>query len=124
MVAEVQRPAMLGQGAAVDQFGAGFSERAFVEAREFFVKLASQDELQDRIAEEFQSLIMLDGRSLFMRHRRMRESQTQLIFVAKMITEAGLEGGKVGHGGKRVLNDDLRFTIAVPSAVMLAIHKS
>jgi len=115
MFAEAEHAAMNGERAAVDEFGAGLGEWAFVEARKFLVKFACQHELQHGIAKKLQPLVVLDGCSLLMRHGRMRERQAKLIFVAEVVTEAGLEGGEIGHGGGRFLIDDLRFAIAVPS---------
>ena len=124
MLAEGKHPAMYGQGAAVDKLGAGLGKRAFVEARKLFVKLARQHELQHGIAEKFQPLVVQDGSSQLMRHGRMRERQTKLVFVTEVVTEADLEGGEIGHGGERFLIDDLPFAIAVPSGGGAAIHES
>ena len=54
-------PGVLGQRAAVDEFGAGLGQRAFAEGGEFLVKLASKDKLQHGVAEEFEPLIGWTG---------------------------------------------------------------
>src|ERR1043166_7516780 len=48
--AKAQTPAMLGQGAAIDHFGAGLGERAFADGGKLFIQLASEHELKDSIA--------------------------------------------------------------------------
>ena len=58
MRAEVKRAGVFGQRAAIDEFGARLGQRAFVECGKFFVKLARQDELQHRVAEKFQPLVV------------------------------------------------------------------
>jgi hypothetical protein len=65
--ADAQMPGALGQGPAIDEFGAGLGQRAFAEGGEFLIQLAREDELQDGVAKEFEPLIGLDGRALLMR---------------------------------------------------------
>jgi hypothetical protein len=73
--AEAETPAMLGQGAAIDHFGASLGERAFAHGGEFFVELASEDELQDGVTEELEALIGLDGRALLVGDRGMGQGK-------------------------------------------------
>jgi hypothetical protein len=57
-----------------------------------------EDELQHRVAEKFQSLVVLARHAAFVRDGRMREREPQQIFIAELIAEAILKCGKVGHG--------------------------
>jgi hypothetical protein len=100
---EADGAAMFTQGAAVDELGTAFGERPFVAGRTFFVKLARQGELEDGVPEKLKPLVVRDRRTLFMRHRRVREREHQQGFVAKRVTEAVLECGKVGHESKQQL---------------------
>ena len=93
--AQAERAGVLGQRAAVDQFGARLGQRAFVERGKFFVKLVGQDELQHGVAEKFQPLIVrLVGVAAFVRDGRMRQRQPQQALVAKRVAEAGLKFGE------------------------------
>lgn len=89
---------MHGQGATIDELGAGLGQRAFIEGRKFFVEFVGQRELQDGVAKKFQALIVLDGRSLFMRDGRMGQREPQQRFIAERVSKAGLEIGERGHG--------------------------
>ena len=101
MLAEAQRAAMHGEGSAIDELGAGFGERAFVEVGKLFVEFAGQRQLQHGVAEKFQPLVVLHGRTLFVRDGRMRERQPQAGGVMKEVTQSGLKRGEVGHESDR-----------------------
>ena len=94
--AQAESPGMLGQRAAVDQFGAALGQRSFIERGKFFVKLVSQDELQHGVAEKFQPLVVRHGHAAFVRDGRMRERQPQQSLVAERVSETGLKFGG-GH---------------------------
>jgi hypothetical protein len=68
MFAEAKLARVFGQSAAIDKFSAGFRQRTFAEGREILVKLPSENELEDRIAEELEALVGLDGNTLFVGH--------------------------------------------------------
>ncbi len=61
-------PAMLSQGAAIDQFGAGLGQRTFANVGKGLVKLAGQDKLQYGVAKEFEPLVSLKWRTLLVGH--------------------------------------------------------
>ena len=106
MRTEINHATVDGQRTAVDEFGAGFRERPFFVFGKFFVKLAGQHELQYRVTEKFQALVVLKGLVLFVGDRRMRERETQERIIVEGVAEALLEGGEVGHGksvGDRML---------------------
>jgi hypothetical protein len=65
MLAQAKLASMVGEGAAVDEFGARFRERSFAERREILVELASENELEDGIAQELEPLVGLDRNALF-----------------------------------------------------------
>jgi len=65
MFAEAKLPRVFGESAAIDQFSTGFRQRTFAEGGEILVKLTSQNELEDRIAQEFEPLVGLDRNTLF-----------------------------------------------------------
>ena len=66
MFAEVQAPSFFRECPPVDEFRARFGQGAFAEIRKFYVEFPRQDELQDRVAEKFQPLIVQDPRALLM----------------------------------------------------------
>ncbi len=99
MLAKVQLPGALRQGAAIDQFGAGLGQRAFAEGGEFVVKLARQHELEDGIAQEFEPLVVLHGRALFMRDGRVGEGETQQGGIAEPVVQPFLQSLVSGGGG-------------------------
>ena len=98
MFAQTQCAAMQSEGPAIDQLGAGFGERAFVDVAKLFEKFTGQRQLQHRVAEKFQALVVLHGRPLFVGDGGMRERQPQPGFVMEMVTQSGLKRGEVGHG--------------------------
>ncbi len=53
MLPQAKLPGVVGQGAAVDQFGAGFGEWPFIKIGKPLVEFLGQDQLKNRIAEEF-----------------------------------------------------------------------
>src|ERR1017187_10939925 len=53
MPAETELPALFGECAAVDQFGARLGQRAFAKRGKFFVELPCEHELQNGIAKKF-----------------------------------------------------------------------
>jgi hypothetical protein len=65
MLAEAKLAGVFCEGAAIDEFGAGFREGTFAEGGEILVELASKNELEDSITEEFEPLIGLDRNTLF-----------------------------------------------------------
>jgi hypothetical protein len=66
MFAEAKLVRVLGESTAIDEFSAGFRQRTFAEGGEILVKLARENKLEDRIAEELKALVGLDGDPLFM----------------------------------------------------------
>ena len=101
MLAQAQVPGALGQGAAIDQLGAGLGERAFTEAGELLVQFAREHELQDGVAQEFEALVGLGGGALLMRDRGMGQGEPQKGRVAKDVTHPLWErivSGLGGHG--------------------------
>lgn len=98
MCAERELVRLLGERVAVDHLRAGLGQRAFAEAGKFFVKLAGENQAEHGVAEKFQALVVLLADGVFMRHRRVREREAQQAGVLKNVTEAGLQGGEVGHG--------------------------
>jgi hypothetical protein len=91
--AQAEQAAFFGEGAAVDELGAGLGERAFVEGGKFLVQLLGEHELEDGIAEEFKALVVLGGRAEFMGDGRMGERELEQGGILKGMAEAGLEGG-------------------------------
>lgn len=65
MFAEANLARVFGESTAIDEFSPGFCQRAFAEGRKILVKLASENELEDGIAEELKALVGLDGDTLF-----------------------------------------------------------
>lgn len=65
MFAEAKLARVFGESAPINEFSAGFGQRAFAESRKILVKLASKNELEDGIAEELKALVGLDGNTLF-----------------------------------------------------------
>ena len=116
--AEAERAGVFGQRAAVDELRARLGQRAFVEGGKFFIQLPGEDELQHRVAEKLEPLVVRGSslrfvaaggrRAAFMCDGRMRQREAQLAFVAKLITETVLKCGKIGHC-KAIF--DLRFMI-------------
>ena len=99
MLPEAQFAALLGQRAAIDEFGAGLGQRAFAEGGKFFVQLARQHELQNGVAEEFQPLIRLHRRALLVRDRGMGQREPQQFQVAEDVAQPVLQFLVFGHGG-------------------------
>ena len=97
MRAEVERAGVFGQRAAIDEFGARLCQFAFIERGKFFVEFLREDELQHGVAEKFQPLIVFARHAAFVRDGRMRERETQKIFVAKIICETFLKFSKGRH---------------------------
>ena len=58
MVPQPNSPRLISQSMAIDHLGAGLRQRPFTEPAEFRVKLVRQYQSEDRIAEEFQALIV------------------------------------------------------------------
>ena len=75
VLAEAQVPGALGQGAAIDQFGAGLGQRAFAEGGELLIQLAREHKLQHGVAEEFEPLVGLHGRALLVGDRGVRQGE-------------------------------------------------
>ena len=101
VLANAKVPGAFGQGPAVDELGAGLGQRAFAEGGEFLIQLAREHELQDGVAQEFEALIGLDGRALFMRDRGMGQGELQQGGIAKDIAQPVLQflvSGDGGHG--------------------------
>lgn len=90
--AKAEEPAFFREGAAVDKFGAGLGERAFVVSGKFFVQLLREHELEDGVAEEFEALVVLGGRALLVGDGRMGERELEQGGILKRMAEAGLEG--------------------------------
>jgi hypothetical protein len=65
MFAEAKLAGVIGEGAAINEFCAGFCERAFAKRGEILVELASENELQHGVPEEFETLVGLDWNALF-----------------------------------------------------------
>jgi hypothetical protein len=65
MFAEAKLARVFGESPPIDEFSAGFRQRAFAEGRKILVKLASENELEDGITEELKTLVGLDGNTLF-----------------------------------------------------------
>jgi hypothetical protein len=55
------------------------------------VKLASENELEDGIAEELKALVGLDGNTLFVGNRGMSQREPKERRVAEGVTELDLE---------------------------------
>jgi hypothetical protein len=108
MLAQAKLPSLLGERAAVDEFGARFRERSFAERREILVELASENELEDGITEEFEALVGLDRNALFVGDRGMGQSEPKESRVAESVTELDLEIVIVGHGDQKAPNSKLQ----------------
>jgi hypothetical protein len=54
----------------------------------------------------------------------MRKRETKQVVVMKLVSQARLERGKMGHDGRKFLIDELRLAIAAPPVTARAIHKS
>lgn len=65
MFAQTELASMVSEGASIDQLGASFGERAFAKGRKILIELASENELEDSITEEFEALVGLDRHALF-----------------------------------------------------------
>jgi hypothetical protein len=65
MLAEAELPRVVSEGASIHKFSASFGERAFAKRWKILIELASENELEDSVAEEFEPLIGLDGHALF-----------------------------------------------------------
>ena len=103
MRAQAQRAAVLGQRCGVDQLGARLGQRPFVGRREIFHRTRCvSTELQHRVAEKFQPLIVRRGRVLLMRDGRMRQRQPQQAFVAELVAETFLKFGEIRHGSVEI----------------------
>ena len=102
MRAESQRAPAGAQRAAVDQFGAGFGERAFVEVRKSFIQFPGQSELQHGVAEELEALVVLHGRAQFVGDGWMGHRELQEAFIAEGVTESDLQCSEVRHGSSSV----------------------
>ena len=100
--AEVEGAAAFGESGAVDEFGAGFGERAFVVVGKAGVKIVGEDEGQDGVAEKFETLVGLGAGVVFVGNGRVREGEAQQRGVGKSVAEAELEGVEVCHA-KNVL---------------------
>jgi hypothetical protein len=65
MFTEAKLAGVIGEGAAINEFRAGFCERTFSECGKILVELTSENELQHSISEEFEALVGLDWNALF-----------------------------------------------------------
>ncbi len=65
MFAQAEMAGMFGKGATIDEFGAGFCERAFAKRGKILVELASENELKNSITQELEALVGLDWNTLF-----------------------------------------------------------
>jgi len=86
MPAQAELTSMLGESAAIDEFGASFGEWAFPEGREILIELARENELEDGVTKEFEPLVRLDWHALFVGDRWMRQGEPQESPVAKSVT--------------------------------------
>lgn len=80
-----------GEGAAVDHLGAGFGERAFADAGEAGVEFAGEDEAEDRVAEEFQALVVRNDSGRFMCNGGVGKGEFQQVGLLELVAEAFLE---------------------------------
>src|SRR6266850_3914830 len=108
MLAEAKLARMVGERAAIDQFGASFCQGTFAEGGEIQVKLASENQLEDSIAQEFKALVGLDGHALFVSDGRVSHGEPQQSGLAKGVTELDLEVVVVGHGDQKAPNPKLQ----------------
>ncbi len=65
VAAEFEMTGALSQAAAVHEFCPSFGQRTFAESLKPLIKLPSKDQLQHRVAEEFEALICLHRQPLF-----------------------------------------------------------
>jgi hypothetical protein len=80
---------------AIDEGGAHAVETAFVELRVFAVEVFGNEESEDRIAEEFEALVIAVGRV----KAGVREGLFQEEGVLEGVGKARLKGfDRVGHG--------------------------
>ncbi len=61
MRAKAQSTGVFGQGVAIDKFRPRLRQRALIEGRKLFIEFLRENELQNRVAEKFQPLIMRRG---------------------------------------------------------------
>lgn len=103
VAAQVEAAALFGEEAAVDQSGAGLGEIALTEIGEAVVELAGEDQLENRVAEEFEPLVVLNAVTLFVSHRGVGEGELEEFGVPEPDAEPGLQGRPIGcgHGGTR-----------------------
>ena len=88
---------MSGERSRIHQPGAGLGEQAFVGIGKFFVKFARQNQTKNRVAEIFEPLVVRRRRVGLVRDGRMRERETQQVYVAKNVGETILKCGEVRH---------------------------
>ena len=91
MLAEAKLPGVFGKRAAINEFGAGFRERALAKRGEILVELASENELKHSVTEEFEALVGLDRNALFMGDGWVSQSEPEEGSVVEGVTEKVLE---------------------------------
>lgn len=88
---EPEGSGLLGEGVAVDKFGAGLGENAFADALEFGEKFFRKDELEHCVTEKLQPLVVVARFAGVVPHRRMGEREVEVAQVVEPIVEAFLE---------------------------------
>lgn len=88
---EPEGAGLLGEGVAVDEFGAGLGQNAFADSFEFGEKFFRKDELEHRVTQKLQSLVVVARFAGVVSHRRMGEREVEVAQVVEPIVEAFLE---------------------------------
>ena len=95
---QLKTPRLPGQRRSIHQLSPRLGQSPLTQPRKPLVKLRSNGQLDHRIPQELQPLIVVLPPTFFMRHGRMRQSQGQERWIAKTVPQSDLEIFESGHG--------------------------
>lgn len=102
MLPQLKTPRLSSQRRSIHQLSPRLGQRPLTQPRKPVVELRSNGQLDHRIPQELQPLIVVLAPTFFMGHGRMRQSQGEESRIAKLVPQSDLEIFESGHGNQRM----------------------